>query len=93
MSNTNERDIFTPIPIFRNFTVLSMEFPITNCLPFFFQTDENIYQIIMLHTPGRCPNKSLIKKIDIIKDKGLLERTKIYYCFNSKGDNFHVNKL
>ena len=23
----------------------------------------------------------------------LVERTKVYYCFNSKGDNFNVNKL
>ena len=27
-NNTNERDIFTSIPILGNFTVLSMEFPI-----------------------------------------------------------------
>ena len=50
------------IPLFVNFTVLSMEFLITNCLPFFFQTDGNFYQIIVSHTVGRSLNKSLIKK-------------------------------
>ena len=38
-SNTNERGIFKSIPCLGNFTVLSMEFPITNCLPFLFQTN------------------------------------------------------
>ena len=44
-SNTNLSGSFTSIPFFANFTVLSMEFPITNCLPFFYQTDGNFYQI------------------------------------------------
>ena len=61
-SNTNKNCVFTYIPLFVNFTMLSMEFPIRNCLPFFFQTDGNFYQIISSHTQGRSPNKSLVKK-------------------------------
>ena len=61
-SNTNKSCVFTYIPLFVNFTVLSMEFPIRNCLPFFFQTDGNFYQIILSNSQGRSPNKSLIKK-------------------------------
>ena len=76
-----------------NFTVLSMEFPIRNCLPFFFQTDGNFYQIILSHTQGRSLNKSLIKKIQMSSEIKLLAGTKVYYCFNSKGDNFKVNQL
>ena len=48
--------------VFVNFTMLLMRFPMRNCLPFFFQTDGNFYQIISSHTQGRSPNKSLIKK-------------------------------
>ena len=65
-SNTNKSYVFTYIPLFVNFTVLSMEFPIRNCLPFFFQTDGNFYQIIFSHTQGRGPNKSLIKNPNVI---------------------------
>ena len=65
MSNTNERGIFTSIPILGNLqvTVLSIEFPITIFLPFLFQTNGNFYQIILSHTLGRCPNKSMIKNL------------------------------
>ena len=73
--------------------MLSMEFPIRNCLPFFFQTDGNFYQSISSHTQGRCPNKSLVKKIQMPSEIKLLAGTKIYYCLNSKGDNFKVNQL
>ena len=61
-SNTNKSCVFTYIPIFVNFTMLSMEFPIRNCLPFFFQTDWIFYQIISSQTQGRSPNKKLVKK-------------------------------
>ena len=44
--------------------MLSMEFPLTNCLSSFFQTDGNFYQILS-HTLGRGPNESLVKKIVI----------------------------
>ena len=60
--DTNKSCVFLYIPPFVNFTVLSMEFPIRNWLPFFFQTDGNFYQIILSHSQGRGPNKSLIKK-------------------------------
>ena len=73
--------------------MLSMEFPIRNCLPFFFQTDGIFYQIISSHTQGRRSNKSLIKKIQMPSEIKLLAGTKIYYCFNSKGDNFKVHQL
>ena len=73
--------------------MLSMEFPIRNCLPFFFQIDGNFYQIISSHTQGRSPNQSLVKKILMPYEIKLLAGTKIYYCFNSKGDNFKVNQL
>ena len=92
-SNTNKSCVFTYIPLFVNFTMLSMEFPIRYCLPFFFQTHEIFYQIISSHTQGRSPNKSLIKKIQMPSEIKPLAGTKIYYCFNSKGDNFKVHQL
>ena len=70
-----------------------MEFPIRICLPFFFQTDGNFYQIILSHTQGRRPNESLIKKNQMPSEIKLLAGPKVYYCFNSKGDNFKVNQL
>ena len=64
-SSTQIRVVFLrTYPLFVNFTVLSMEFPIRNCLPFFFQTDGKFYQIILSHTQGRSPNKSLIKNFE-----------------------------
>ena len=33
------------------------------------------------------------KKIQMPSEIKLLAGTKIYYCFNSKGDNFKVNQL
>ena len=65
-SNTNKSCVFTDIPPFVNLTVFSMEFPIRNCLPFFFLIDGNFYQIILSHTQGRSPNKSLIKNPNVI---------------------------
>ena len=91
-SNTNKSCVFTNISPFMNFTVLSMEFPIRNCLPFFFRTNGNFCQIILSHTQGRSPNKSLIK-IQMSFEIKLLVGTRVYYCFNSKGDNFKVNQL
>ena len=52
-----------------------MEFSITDCVPFFFQTDGIFfYQIIFSHTLGRCPNKSMINKPNVIKDKRFLRK-------------------
>ena len=76
-----------------NFSVLSMEFPIRNRLPFFFQTDGNFYQIILSHTQGRSPNNLQIKKNQMPSEIKLLAGTKVYYSLNSKGDNFNVNQL
>ena len=74
-----------------NFEVLSMEFHVTNRLPFLFQTDGKFYQNILSHTFDRVPCKSLIKKKAL--EVKLLERLKVYYCFYSKGDNFKVSQL
>ena len=91
-SNTNLSCVFADITPFVNLIVLSMEFPIRNRLPFFFQIDGNFYQIILSHTQGRSPNKSLIK-IQMSSEIKLLAGTKVNYCFHSKGDNFKVNQL
>ena len=40
-----------------------------NALPFFFQTDWYFYQIILSNTLGIGLNKSLIRKINFIRDK------------------------
>ena len=55
-----------------------MEFTITSFLPFFFQTDWNLYQIILTHNHnlGRFPNKSLIKN-QMSSEMKLLQRTKV----------------
>ena len=76
-SNTNLSCVFTDITPFVNLIVLSMEFPIRNRLPFFFQIDGNFYQIILSHTQGRSPNKSLIKKIQMSSEIKLLAGTKV----------------
>ena len=81
------------MPLFVNFTVLSMEFCIRKCLRFFFQTDGNFYQSILSNTQGRSPNKSLIKKNQKSSERKLLAGSKVYYSFYSKGDNFKVNQL
>ena len=63
-----------------------MDFIITNCLPFFLQIDEIFYQIILSHINGRCPshilrrcpNKSLVINIDVIKDKAFRKFTLVF---------------
>ena len=88
-SNTNWNCDFTYISPFVNFTVLSMEFPIRNCLPFFFQT---FYQIIFTYSRQKS-QQIADKKKTMSSEIKLLAGTKIYYCFNSKGDNFKVSQL
>ena len=44
-SNTNLSCVFTDITPFVNLIVLSMEFPIRNRLPFFFQIDGNFIRL------------------------------------------------
>ena len=76
-----------------NFTVLSMEFSIRNCLPFFFQTDR-IFLLDYLVTYSRQKSQEIAdKKIQMSFEIKLLAGTKVYYCFNSKGDNFKVIQL
>ena len=69
-----------------------MEIPITNCFQFSFKTNENLYQMILLRTLDIGANKSLIK-MQIKSDIKIVERTKVYYCSNSKGDHFAVKQL
>ena len=44
--------------------------------------------MILSHTVGRGTNESQMKTLNLIRD-----RTKVVYCFNSKGENFDVNQL
>ena len=93
---TQIRVVFLRLYPIRHFCELYNAFngiPIINRLPFFFQTDGNFYQIILSHTLGSGPNKSTIIKIQMSSEIKLLESTKVYYCFNSKGDNFNVIQL
>ena len=73
--------------------MLSMEFPIRNCLPFFFQTDGNFLSDYRVTYSGQKSQQIAGKKILMPSEIKLLAGTKIYYCFNSKGDNFKVNQL
>ena len=82
------RVLFYVHTLFVDFIVLSTEFLPTNCLQVFFLTYGGFYQMILSHTLDRDPDKSLIKNSNVI-----LERTKAYYCFNSKENNFNVNQL
>ena len=41
---------------------------------------------IVSHTLGRGPNESLIKKYRMPSEMKLLERTKVFYCFITKGN-------
>ena len=48
-SITHKSCVFTYIRLFVNFTALPMEFPIINCLPFFFPTDGNFFIRLSCH--------------------------------------------
>ena len=65
-----------------------------NCLAFFFQTD-GIFLSDYLVTYSRQKSQQIAdkKKHQMPSEIKLLTGTKVYYCFNSKGDNFRVNKL
>ena len=73
--------------------MLSMEFPIRNWLPFFFQTDGNFLSDYLVTYSGQKSQQIAGKKIKMPSEIKLLAGTKIYYCFDSKGDNFKVNQL
>ena len=81
------------IPLFVNFTVLSMEFPIRNCLPFFFQTNGHFLSDHLVTYSGQKSQQIADKKIQMASEIKLSAGTKVYYCFNSKGDYFKVNQL
>ena len=59
-----------------------MEFPVTKLFTISLPNG-NSYQMILLHTLGRVPNESLIKK-QISSEIKFLDRTKVYYCFNKR---------
>ena len=52
MSKTNKCGVRV-YTLFVNFTVLSMEFPIANYLPFFFQTDVNFLSDFLVRYSGQ----------------------------------------
>ena len=86
------RVVFYVYTLFVNFTVLSMEFPITNCLLFFFQANGIFYQIILSHVLGRGPNKSSIKKSKCHQRQSFLKALKITIVL-IHNFNFNFNKL
>ena len=73
--------------------MLSMEFPIRSCLPFFFQTDGKSLSDYLVAYSGQKSQQIADKKIQMPSEIKLLAGTKIYYYFNSKGDNFKVHQL
>ena len=93
--NTNKSGVITSKPIFLIFSMLSMEFPIRNCLPFFFQTYGNLTRLSChKHTnTGQKSQQIADYKNQMPSDIKPSTGTKIYYCFNSKGDHFNVNEL
>ena len=69
-----------------------MELTITNCLPFFSQTSEIISDNLITYSRQRC--KRITDKNQMSSQIKLFERTKVYYCFNSKGDtSTYTNKI
>ena len=69
------------MPLFANFAVLSMEFSVTNCLQFFFQTDGNFYQMILSHTLNRVLNKSLMKNVNVIRGLFFMNYVRASYMY------------
>ena len=78
-----------------NFTVLSMEFPIRNCLreESFSSGTMGIFIRLFCHIPRQMSQQIADKKIQMSSEMKLLAGTKVYYCFDLKGDNFKVNQL
>ena len=60
---THKSCVFTQILLFVNFTMLSMEFPIRNFLPFFFQTDGNFLSDYLVTYSGQKSQQITDKKI------------------------------
>ena len=81
-------DVFTVIPPFVNLTVLSMEFPIRNCLPFLFQNRWEFLSDYLVTYSGQKSQQIADKKIQMSSEIKLLAGTKVYDCFN-----FKVNQL
>ena len=76
-----------------NFIMLSMEFPIRNCLSFFFPNRLEFLSDYLVTYSGQKSQQIAGKKNLMPSEIKLLAGTKIYNCFNSKGDNFKVNQL
>ena len=63
--------------------MVSMENPITNCLPCFFRTDRQCCHTFQLRP----------KRFAIEKKERLSEMVKVYYWFISNGDNFDAKQF
>ena len=80
------------MPPFVNLTLLPMEFLVRNCLPFFPNRWEFLSDDFVTYS-GQKSQKIAGKQIQMSSEINLLAGTKVYYCFNSKGDNFKTNQL
>ena len=73
-----------------NLTVLSMEFPIKMFAVFLPNRWKYLSDYLVTYS-GQKSQQIADKKIQMVSEMKILARTKVYYCFNSKGDNFKVN--
>ena len=73
--------------------MLSMEFPIRNWFAVFLPNRLEFLSDCLVTYSGQKSQQIAGKKIPMPSEVKLLAGTKIYYCFNSKGDNFKVNQL
>ena len=76
-----------------NVTVLSMEFPIKKMFAIFLPNQREFLSDYLVTFSGQKSKQIAGKKIQMSSEIKLLAGTKVYYCFNSKGDNFNVNQL
>ena len=73
---------------FATLTMVSMENPITNCLPFFVRTDGICFTSQCCHTFQLRPQRFAVHNSSVRLKEKLSEMVKIYYWFISKGVNF-----
>ena len=92
-SNTNESCVFGYLPLFVNFT---NAFNGISCKKLFAVFLSNRWEFLsdyLVTYSGQKFQQIAGKKIQMPSEIKLLAGTKIYYCFNSKGDNFKMNQL
>ena len=87
---TQIRVVFLRTTPFVNFTVLSMKFSFKKLFVVFFSKPMGIFIRLSCHI---LRAEVTTKKTQMPSKIKLLAGTKVYYCFNSKGDNFKVNQL